>query len=94
LQSIANQVAIALRNARLYADTQNVADQQTRINEINQKIQQATTVERALQIAVREVGRSVGSGQATVQLADFGITKPDDADMFNGNGHVSLEDAE
>ncbi len=94
LQSIANQVAIALRNARLYADTREMADQQARINEINQKIQQATTVERALQIAVREVGRSVGSGQATVQLADFGITKPDDADMFNGNGHVSLEDAE
>ena len=94
LQSIANQVAIALRNARLYADTQEMADQQLRINEINQKIQQATTVERALQIAVREVGRYVGSGQATVQLADFGITEPDDADMFNGNGHVSLEDAE
>ena len=94
LQSIANQVAIALRNARLYADTQELADQQLRINEINQKIQQATTVESALQIAVREVGRYVGAGQATVQLADFGITESGDADMFDGNGHVSLEDAE
>ena len=94
LQSIANQVAIALRNARLYADTQQVAGQQLRINEINQKIQQATTVESALQIAVREIGRAVGSGQATVQLADFGVTQLEDADVPDGNGHVSLEDAE
>jgi len=94
LQSIANQVAIALRNARLYAETQEVADQQLRINEINQKIQQATTVENALQIAVREIGRAVGSGQATVQLADFGVTQWEGADVLDGDGHISLEDAE
>ena len=94
LQSIANQVAIALRNARLYADTQQVAGQQLRINEINQKIQQATTVESALQIAVREIGRAVGSGQATVQLADFGVTQLEGANVPDGNEHISLEDAE
>ena len=94
LQSIANQVAIALRNARLYADTQKIAGQQLRINEINQKIQQATTVESALQVAVRELGRAVGSGQATVQLADFGVVQLEDADVPDGNGHISLEDAE
>lgn len=94
LQSIANQVAIALRNARLYAGTQVVADQQSLVNEINQKIQRATSVESALQIAVREVGRAVGAGQTTVHLADFGMTHSINGDSLNGDEYVSLEDAE
>ena len=94
LQSIANQGAIALRNARLYADTQEVADQQSLVNEINQKIQRATSVESALQIAVREVGRAIGAGQTTVQLADFGAIQPVNGESLNGDEHVSLEDAE
>ncbi len=91
LQSVANQFAIALRNARLYAETQKTADQQMLVNEINQKIQQATTVESALQIAVREVGRAVESGYAAVQLSDFMDTQEEDARMVNENR--VLEDA-
>ncbi len=86
LQLVANQFAIALRNARLYTDTQEVADQQMLVNKINQKIQQATTVESALQIAVREVGRAVGSGRTTVRLSDFMGMQTETANLFNGNG--------
>ncbi len=91
LQSVANQFAIALRNARLYAETQKTADQQMLVNEINQKIQQATTVENALQIAVREVGRATESEYAAVQLSDFMDTQAEDARIVNGN--MVLEDA-
>ncbi len=68
LQAIASQVAVALQNARLYARTQEQAEREAVINAIGQEIQQATTMERVLQIAAQELGRSLDVERVTVQI--------------------------
>jgi GAF domain-containing protein len=68
IQSIANQVAIALRNIRAYKQAQQQAGQGELINLINQRIQSTTDVETALQIAAREVGRALGAPRVSVRL--------------------------
>jgi GAF domain-containing protein len=68
LQSIANQAAIALLNARAYNQVQRQAAQEAQVTEIIQKIRATTTVEDALQTAVRELGRSSGAKQSVIRL--------------------------
>ena len=68
LESIANQVAIALQNAQLYTQVKQKADRETRFSEINRTIQSTTDIETALQVAVRELGRVLEAKQVRVQL--------------------------
>ncbi len=60
LQSIANQVAVALQNTRTYRTAQQQADREALLGSIAQRIQSTTNVEEALQVAARELGRTLG----------------------------------
>lgn len=64
LTAIANQTAIALQNARSLAQAQKKADREELITTISQRIQQETTMENAMKVAVREVGRALGTSAA------------------------------
>ena len=68
LRSIANQVAVALQNARLYTDAQRQADRQSLLNTITQRIRNASTLEGVLQVAARELGTALNARRAAVQL--------------------------
>ncbi|MEN9562762.1 MAG: hypothetical protein RIR73_1006 [Chloroflexota bacterium] len=61
LQSIAYQVAVAVRNAQIFSETQQQAEREALINEIGRKIQNTASVEQALQVAARELGQALGA---------------------------------
>ena len=76
LQTIAGQLAVALRNARLVAQIQQEAEQAALINTINQKISQTIDMDGAIRVALVELSRALEAGGATVQL-----------DAGGSNGH-------
>jgi GAF domain-containing protein len=77
LQSIANQVAVAVQNANLYASVQQKAEREALLNRIAQQIQTATTIEGVLQIASHELGFSLGAQRASIQVG---------GEIFRGDG--------
>ena len=79
LQLVASQVAVALRNARLYAQAQRQAEQQRIINEIGRQIQKAPDAGAVLKIATRELAQALGTPRASIEIS---------RDAFAGNGHA------
>ncbi len=72
LQTVTGQVAIAIRNARLYEATERRVHYETQVNMINHKIQQAATLEDVLQVAAQELEQALGVQRVTVQLGGNG----------------------
>ncbi len=67
MQSIANQVAIALQNAEAYEKARQQVLREEMMSKIGREIQNATTVEEALKVAVRELGRALNT-ETGIQL--------------------------
>ncbi len=78
MTTLASQMAVALKNARAYAQTQQQAEYEAMINQISQRIQSTTSVESALQVAIRELGRALGAKRANIQLGLPTQPKPEE----------------
>jgi GAF domain-containing protein len=73
LETIAGQLAVALRNARLVAQIQQEAEQAALINTINHKIAQTTDIDAAVRVTLTELSRALETRKAAVHLrADEG----------------------
>ena len=68
LESISNQIAIALENARLFEETQRTAQRERISADLAAKIWASADVENILQTAVRELGSTLQATQGTIRL--------------------------
>lgn len=69
LQSVASAVAIAFQNANVYRQIQQKAERESVVNQINQRLLSAPTMERILHITAEELGQALGIRRATIQLS-------------------------
>ena len=70
-QTIANQAAIAIENARLYEDTRERAENLSALYEISKEINTTLELERILEVICEEAKRATGAILADVALVDF-----------------------
>ena len=68
MTTLASQIAVALQNSRSFENARKQAERETRINLIAQKIQQADTIEKAMQVAARELGHALGKRKTMVSI--------------------------
>lgn len=68
VQSITNQVAIALRNAQSYAKAEQQAEREALVANISQRLQHYASLEEILQAAVNELGHVLGAQSGSVEL--------------------------
>ncbi len=70
LEILADQLAVAIHNARLFEETLNRAEGEETVLEITGKIRSRDDIEGKLQTAVREMRAAFGAKRATIQLRD------------------------
>ena len=80
LETLAGQVAIALQNARLFAEVERTGRRERVLNRIMQQVQAAHNIEEVLQTAAQELGRALRSPTVvTLHMpSDDGRSEPDE----------------
>jgi nitrate/nitrite-specific signal transduction histidine kinase len=86
LQSIAHQLALAMRNARLWTPDRQQAEREALIASIQQKIQETTSIEDALRIAVSELGRALKAREARIVVSRAPFLDPAEAGFEPDHG--------
>ena len=73
LQTMADQVANAIENARLLQETERLARRNQLVSEVSGKLRGALDLEDVLQTTVRELGQALGASEAVIRL---GVAPP------------------
>jgi GAF domain-containing protein len=68
LTTMATQVAIAVRNARLLEETRRRAEREQQVADIANKVRASTDVDTLLRTAIQELGRNLRAAEAVIQL--------------------------
>ena len=68
LQTMADQVANAIENARLLQETERLAHRNQLVSEVSVKLRSALDLEGVLRTTVRELGLALGASEAVIRL--------------------------
>lgn len=68
VEETAGRLAVALENARLYAETQNLVQRERAVSEISSRITTSFNIENILRTAVMEIGKRMPDAEVVVQL--------------------------
>ncbi len=68
IEAVANQAALALENARLLEETQQLAVHERTAAEITGKIWAATTIDSILQTALKEISQALNAAEGSIEL--------------------------
>jgi len=68
IEETAGRLAIALENARLYEETQNLVQRERAVSEISNRITTSFNIENILRTAVMEIGKRMPDAEVVVQL--------------------------
>lgn len=72
VQAISDRAALALENARLFADATRRAEQEETISRVTTQIGSSTDFDRILQTTIQELGLALGASRSFIQLGtDF-----------------------
>ncbi|MBI3160329.1 MAG: GAF domain-containing protein [Chloroflexi bacterium] len=91
LQAVAEQLGIALENARLFEQTQRLAQRERIAAEVSGKVWASSDIDTILQTAVQELGRALNASQGAIRLRL--ASEAENGHAANGaNGSDSMED--
>jgi GAF domain-containing protein len=68
IEAVATQAALALENARLLEESQQLALRERLVAEITSKIWASPNIDLILQTAIKELGRALRADEATIEL--------------------------
>ena len=85
LESLGEQLVLALENARLYEETERKAALERMVSQFGEQIREAGDVEHILQTAVRALRRVTGASRATVRLGTPTLLRPPPERQVEGN---------
>jgi len=68
LETLADQLSVALESARLYQDTQRRAMEERLVGEVTARMRETMDVDTVLQTAIREIGDALGIAEVEVRM--------------------------
>lgn len=85
VNSIANQVAVALENARLFENTVRRAEREKKVLQITQKIRSTNNPDEMMRIAISELQQALRASRAQIYIRQSEAEQEDG--KIAGNGH-------
>ncbi len=89
LVTLASQVAIAIRNARLLESTQHRAQQDRLLFEITSKIRRSPDMQTILKTTAQEINQALGASRTHIQITIGPDAQPTDQRLEEGEGEIS-----